>query len=89
MCAHYPDILTKLQTVIEAGYTSFEAKQRTKIDQVRIYETYLGNFPQGPIAGLFGWPKVDMKALAEVISTAETKKTFENKEMETIDPFAK
>jgi hypothetical protein len=84
-----PDIMTKLQTVIEAGYTSFEAKQRTKIDQVRVYETYLGNFPQGMIAGMFGWPKVDLKSLSEVISTAETKETFQSKEMRTIDPFAK
>jgi hypothetical protein len=82
------DIMSKLQTVIEAGYTSFEAKQRTKIDQLRVYKEFLGSCPQGNIAHMMGWPKIDMKNMSEVVSTAETKETFKTKEMKTIDPFA-
>jgi len=84
-----PQIMEKLQVAIEAGYNKFEATQRTKIDRIRIYETDLGAFPKGMVAKMFGYPKIDLDELKQVIVTAETKKVFETKEMEVIDPFSK
>jgi hypothetical protein len=82
-------VMEKLQVAIEAGYNRFEATQRTKIDRLRIYKRDLDSFPKGFIAKIFGYPKINLAEMEQVISTKETKKTFETKEMETIDPFAK
>lgn len=80
-------IFYKLQNVIEAGYNSFEATQRTKIDIVRVYKKNLRSFPSNIVAWVFNFPKIDLKSMEEVISTAETKETFQKKEMKTINPF--
>jgi hypothetical protein len=84
-----PQTLAKLQTVIEAGYTKFEAVQRTKIDKIRIYQNTLQTFPNSLLANVFGFPRIDMAKYGRTISTSETKTTFETGEMKTIDPFAK
>jgi len=83
-----PEVFTKLQTVIEVGYNKFEATQRTKIDRIRIYENTLETFPSSLVANFFGFPRFELEEYKRTISTAETKKTFETGEMETINPFA-
>ncbi len=82
-------IMEKLQVAIEAGYNKFESTQRTKIDRLRIYKQDLRTFPRNIVASTLGFPKIDLAELSQTISTAETKKTFSTKEMETIDPFSK
>lgn len=84
-----PQVMEKLQVAIEAGYNKFESTQRTKIDRIRIYQADLRSFPKNVFAELLGFPKIDMEKYGATISSAETKKTFETKEMETIDPFSK
>lgn len=84
-----PNVFNKLNVAIEAGYTKFEATQRTKIDVIRVYRNKLETFPSNIVAGVFGFPKKNLDELERIITTKETKKTFETKEMETIDPFKK
>lgn len=83
-----PDIMTKLQQVIEAGYNRFEATQRAKIDKVRVYKDILRFFPSNMIAGMLGFPKIDMSMADRVISSATTKKDFESGELSDPDPFS-
>jgi hypothetical protein len=80
---------TKLQQVIDAGYNNFETKQRTKIDIIRTYKNKIQVFPANLYASILGFPKIDLKKYSEVITTEETKKTWETGNMKTIDPFAK
>jgi hypothetical protein len=79
----------KLQDVIEAGYANFETKQRTKIDVIRTYKNKIGVFPGNIFAMVFGYPKIDLAKYDQVISTEETKNTWETGNMKTIDPFGK
>ena len=84
-----PKIMEKLQVAIEAGYNKFESTQRTKIDRLRIYRQDLRSFPKNIVVGILGFPKIDLNELGSTITTAETTKTFETKQMDVIDPFAK
>jgi hypothetical protein len=84
-----PSLYTKLQTVIEAGYTKFESTQRSKIDRLRIFDNFMESFPRGFIARAMGFPKKVTADMRETISTAETKEMMKTKEIKTIDPFAK
>ena len=89
----YPDIdasvISKLQVVIEAGYARFEQVQRSKIDSVRVYRNKLEAFPENIVAWIFGFPRVDLSRLEEIVTSAGTKKAFKTGEMEAVDPFAK
>ena len=83
-----PEIWTKLQDTIEAGYTEFEASQRDKIDRVRIYRTYTKVFPNVIFANMFGFPtKKATDIMDKIISTKDTKKTFTTGEMDSVNPF--
>jgi len=84
-----PKIFSKLQVVMEAGYNKFEATQRTKIDVVKSYKNHIQTFPNNILSGVFGFPRKSWADLESIITTAETKKTWEKGEMQTIDPFAK
>jgi hypothetical protein len=84
-----PAVFAKLQTVIEAGYNSFEAVQRTKIDAVRVYKNEAETFPGNLVAGAFGFPKKSWDELGRIVVSTETKRDFERGEMEPIDPFKK
>jgi hypothetical protein len=82
-------LYSKLQTVIESGYTRFEATQRSKIDRLRVYDNFIDTNPGGAVAKAFGYPKKVTADMRQTISTAETKEMMATKEMKTIDPFAK
>lgn len=84
-----PKIFEKLQVAIEAGYSRFEATQRTKIDRIRVYDNKLDSLVTGALARFMGFPKKVTADMRKTISSSETKKMMETKEMETIDPFAK
>jgi hypothetical protein len=82
-----PSVFLKLQQVIDIAYNNFETKQRTKIDIIRTYENKIGVFPGNLFASVFGYPKIDLKKLSSVISTEETKKTWDTGNIRTINPF--
>jgi hypothetical protein len=85
-----PDIMNKLQIAIEAGYNKFETTQRSKIDRIRVFKDYRYYTFAGVLAGnIFGFPRQVTPDMMTTVSTAETEKTFETKQMETVDPFKK
>jgi hypothetical protein len=71
-------LYTKIQQVIEAGRNSFEADQKTLLDKRRVYQNTLGQFPGSAMAGMFGFPKVDLKKYDPVINE-ETAAAFASK----------
>lgn len=82
-----PALHKSLMQVIEAGYNKFENIQRSKIDVLRTYKTKMRTFPDNIWAGIFGFPKCNLKDLEEVISTESSKEMMKTKKMETINPF--
>lgn len=84
-----PEIMSKLQVIIEAGYTKFEATQRTKIDRVRSYKAKLRKFPSNVVAWVCRFPKIDLKLMDRIVTSAETKHDFDTGELSDPDPFGK
>lgn len=73
----------QIQEVIEAGRNSFEANQKTLLDKKQVYQTLLGQFPDGYFAKMMGWPKIDLEKYGIVTSEA-TEVIFETKRSEPI-----
>lgn len=80
----YPNISAELQlkivTIGETGLAKFQASQTGIIDRGRAYKNYLGTFPSGTIAGMFGFPR--MKNLDEILKPVtddSTETSFKNK----------
>ncbi len=71
-------LYTKIQSVIEAGRNSFEADQKTLLDKRRVYQNEVGQFPGGMVAGMFGFPRVDLHKYDPVINEA-TEQAFKSK----------
>lgn len=71
-------LYTKIQQVIEAGRNSFEADQKTLLDKRRVYQDTTGQWPGSMVAGMMGFPKVDLKKYDPVINE-DTAKAFDTK----------
>jgi hypothetical protein len=71
-------LYSKIQQVIEAGRNSFEADQKTLLDKRRVYQNTVGEFPGSVVAGMMGFPKVDLKKYDPVINE-ETAAAFTTK----------
>lgn len=76
-------IYAKIQQVIEAGRLSFETNQKTLIDKKRVYETKLLQFPDNIVAGVFGYPKIDLTKY-DIVTSDRTERAFETKRDEAI-----
>ncbi len=71
-------LYTKIQQVIEAGRNSFDADQRTLLDKRRVYQNTIGEFPGSMVAGMMGFPKVDLKKY-DPVTNEETAAAFATK----------
>ena len=66
----------QVMQIIEAGRNDFETNQKILIDKKRVYETYLNEFPSGTVAGMLGYPKVDLDKF-RIVTSDHTDETFE------------
>lgn len=80
-----PKVFAALQDAIEATFNRFEAVQRDKIDKVRTYKNALREFPNSVWAGMFGFPKIDMKKADQVVSSESAKQDMQKGTLSTPD----
>lgn len=76
-------LFKKIQDIIESGRNSFEADQKMLIDKRRGYENYRGVFPNSLIAGLLGFPKINLNEY-RIVTSEETENVFKTKKSEPI-----
>ena len=76
-------IYKQVQQVIESGRREFEADQKGLIDKKRVYETYFQQFPASTLAGIMGFPRIDL-AKFDIVTSAETDKAFQTKQADPI-----
>lgn len=69
-------LYTEIQQVIESGRNDFQANQTTLIDKKRVYENSIQSFPRNIVAGVLGFPKLDLSKY-RIITSEETDKAFE------------
>lgn len=76
-------VYKKIQQVIEAGRLSFETNQKTLIDKKRVYQIKIQQFPDSIVAGVFGFPRIDLSKF-DIVTSDRTEKAFETKRDEAI-----
>lgn len=71
-------IYKQIQQVIESGRLAFEADQKMLIDKKNIYQNTLQVWPASSLAGMFGYPRIDL-AKYDIVTSDETQQAFETK----------
>ena len=84
-----PDLHSKFMNTIEKIYAKKEARQLSKISVVQEYRTWRKASLKGSIAvALFSFPSDKSKKIEDrIISTKETKQTWDTREDTTENPF--
>jgi len=79
----------KFQDQVEVQYTKFEMEQTVKISKSQAYQNYLDTTVKGFVAQtVWSYPKPETKKIMDqVISTGESKTTFETGVDTSVDPF--
>lgn len=83
-----PELFNKLLVIIEAGNNQFAAKQTDRLDRIRVYRTELRSFPQSMVAGMLGFPQIDMDHYGKVISVESSKEAMNTGVDTATSPFA-
>ncbi|AUG87928.1 virion structural protein [Klebsiella phage May] len=68
----------EIQIVISAGRDEFRISQTKKLDACQLYETRLQQFPGNIVAGMFGFPRLDLEKTCQVVSDSRTQAAFES-----------
>lgn len=82
-----PDLFQRMLVIIEAGNNEFAAKQTDRLDRVRVYKTEMRSFPGSMIAGMLGFPKIDLAKYERVVAVEESHKAMETGVDAAYDPF--
>ncbi|EHT1484544.1 hypothetical protein KXE51_003524 [Salmonella enterica] len=67
----------EIQVVISSGRDEFRISQTKKLDICAMYETKLAQFPGSLIAGVFGYPRIDLDKTCQVVSDTRTQAAFD------------
>lgn len=73
-----PSLYKEIQVVISSGRDEFRISQTKKLDACAIYETKLAQFPGSLIAGMFGFPRIDLDQVCQVVSDGRTQDAFKS-----------
>ncbi len=73
----------RLQEVIEAGRADFEENQKLLLDKKKQYMIFLDEIPEGTIANMFGFPKVDLDKFG-IVTSGRTEGAFDTKKDDEI-----
>lgn len=84
-----PVVYTKLQQIIEAEFSKFEANQTTLLDLGRIYKTKAQKLPGSIFVGILGFSKEDVDKYMTVLTTKEAKEDFATGTMTAPNTFGK
>lgn len=82
-------VFTQVQRTVEAAFTDLQAAQTTKQDIIRSYEGELHTAWGGIVAGVCGFPRMDLEKAKQVLTTSEMKEARSTGELSTPDLFAK
>jgi hypothetical protein len=82
-----PDLWNRVLTIIEAGNNAFAATQTDRLDRIRVYRTNLRSFPSSMVAGVLGFPKLDLKKYGKVVSMEESRQAMETGNDSATNPF--
>lgn len=72
-----PSLYKEIQVVISSGRDEFRISQTKKLDICAMYETKLAQFPGSLIAGVFGYPRIDLDKTCQVVSDTRTQAAFD------------
>ncbi|MGD9728106.1 MAG: hypothetical protein AB7L09_02500 [Nitrospira sp.] len=82
-----PDLFSRVLTLIEAGNNEFAATQTDRLDRIRVYRSDLRVFPNSLVAGVLGFPKLDLEKYGKVVSVQESKQAMETGNDTVTNPF--
>lgn len=75
----------EIQVVISSGRDEFRISQTKKLDACSIYETKLLKFPGSMVAGMFGYPRLDLEKTCQVVSDNQTQAAFDSGKQKPIN----
>lgn len=86
-----PELHSKFMTSVQKFYAKWEATQASKISVAQEYRTFIKASMKGSVASaLFNYPTEKANTIMDrIISTKETKTTWQTGNAEVIDPFKK
>ncbi|NBS41293.1 hypothetical protein EBS80_01375 [bacterium] len=80
-------VYKQVQRTVEAAFTDLQAAQTTKQDMIASYEGNLNSAWGGVIAGVGGFPRMDLEKAKQVITTGEMKDARTTGELMTPNLF--
>lgn len=81
------ELFNRVLTIIEAGNNEFAATQTDRLDRIRVYRTQIRSFPASMVAGMLGFPKIDLAKYGKVVSVESSKEAM-NTGVDTVaNPF--
>lgn len=78
-----PSLYAKIQQVIESGRNEFMNDQKALLDKKRVYENSFQQFPASVIAGMFGFPRIDLSKY-DIVTSDATQRAFDTKRDEPL-----
>lgn len=83
-----PELFGRVLTIIEAGNNEFAATQTDRLDRIRVYRSDIRTFPNNMVAGVLGFPKIDLERYGKVVSVAESRQAMETGNDTVVNPFS-